>query len=73
MGKMKEYTKRAQARYNSKHKRLTVIITTDEHARMVAAGMTTADIKAIALAELARRESATDQEQITDGSRTDQE
>lgn len=52
------YTKNAINKYNKNHKRYTVIVTCEEADRMKAAGITAADIKALALAELDRREAA---------------
>ena len=50
------YIRRAVDKYNASHKRITLSFTCDIYDRITAAGITTAELRDIVLAELERRE-----------------
>lgn len=54
--KTASYIRRAVDKYNATHKRITLSFTRDIYERITAAGITTAELRDIVLAELERRE-----------------
>lgn len=59
--KTASYIRRAVDKYNASHKRITLSFTRETYERIIAAGITTADLREIVLAELRRREAETKQ------------